>query len=204
MQVHFSKRVRMSFGSWQSSGEVLPRIRSNESCLVSMVSVLDVLGQPVLGPVNLFTTNRNSEILKYDPELVVLHLVVNTVEPGNCTKSLLLILKVVPDSLLEYSEVVSILWILRDRKDLGKQNIMLLIKSGIISSKAFIPNIWLGYNMLKMSPVAKVSVLDMLNKPILSPLHFLMADWCSQLGKTFTEQNMLLLVFLAVVPGQIN
>ena len=58
--------------------------------------------------------------------------------------------------------------------------------------------------MLKMSSVAKVSVLNMLSKPILSPLHLLMVDWCMHLSKTFTEQDMFLLVFLAIVPGQIN
>ena len=73
-----------------------------------MISVLYVLCQPVLGPVDLFTTNRNVEIIKDHPELVVLHLVVNTVIPGNCTVLLPLILEVV------------------------KQNIILLIKSGVL------------------------------------------------------------------------
>ena len=85
-----------------------------------MVSVLDVLGQPVLGPVDLFTTNRNMEIIKDDPELVVLHLVVNTVVSRHSTVPLLLILEVLPHSLLEYSQVVSILRVLRHSKDLGK------------------------------------------------------------------------------------
>ena len=118
--------------SWQGSREVVSRIRSNESCLVSMVSVLDVLGQPVLGPVDLFTTNRDLEIIKDDPELVVLHLVVNTVVSRHSAVSLLLVLEVVPHSLLEYSQVVSILRVLRHSKDLGKENIMLLIKSGVL------------------------------------------------------------------------
>ena len=58
--------------------------------------------------------------------------------------------------------------------------------------------------MLKMSSVAKVSVLNVLSKPILSPLHLFMVDWCGHLGKAFTKQNMLFLVFLAIVPGQVN
>ena len=85
-----------------------------------MVSVLDVLGKPVLGPVDLFTINRNLDILKDDPELVVLHLVVNTVVSRHSTVPLLLILEVVPHSLLEDSQIISILRVLRHGKDLGK------------------------------------------------------------------------------------
>ena len=74
----------------------------------------------------------------------------------------------------------------------------------LVQGIALIPNIWLRYMMLKMAPVAKVSVLNVLSKPVLSPLHLFMINWCTHLGKAFTEQDMLLLVFLAVVPGQIN
>ena len=43
--------------------------RSNKSCLVWIVSVLNVLGKAVLGPVDLLTVHR---ILEITPELVVL------------------------------------------------------------------------------------------------------------------------------------
>lgn len=60
------------------------------------------------------------EIIKDDPELVVLHFVVNTVVSRHSAVPLLLILEVVPHSLLEYSQVVSILRVLRHSKDLGE------------------------------------------------------------------------------------
>ena len=58
--------------------------------------------------------------------------------------------------------------------------------------------------MLQMSLVAKVCVLDVLSKPILSPLDLYIINWCVHFGKTFTKLYMLLLVFLAVVPGQVQ
>ena len=58
--------------------------------------------------------------------------------------------------------------------------------------------------MLQMASVAKVSVLYVLCKPILSPFHLVMVNWCTHLGKALTEENMLLLVLLAVVPGQVK
>ena len=58
--------------------------------------------------------------------------------------------------------------------------------------------------MLQMSPVAKVCIFDVLSKPILSPLYLHMINWCVHLGKSFAELDMLLLVFLAVVPGQVQ
>ena len=97
-----------------------------------MVSILDVLGQPVLGPINFLTTNRDLEIIQDDPELVMLHLVVHTVVLVHGAVSLLLILEVIPHSLLQCSQEVSIFWVLRYGKDLGKQHIMLLINSGVL------------------------------------------------------------------------
>ena len=58
--------------------------------------------------------------------------------------------------------------------------------------------------MLQVSSVAKVSVLNVLCKPVLSPLHLFMINRCSHLSKAFAEEHMLLLVFLAVVPWEVK
>ena len=97
-----------------------------------MVGVLYVLGKPVLRPVDLLTSNWNLEVIQDDPELVVLHLVVHTVVLGHSTVPLLLILEVVPHSLLEDGQVVCIFRMLRHSKNLGKQNIVLLIKPVVL------------------------------------------------------------------------
>jgi len=154
---------------------------SYQPLLVSMVGVLDVLCQPVLGPVDLLTVNRHLQILQDDPELVVLHLVVNTVVAWDSTEPLLLIIKVQPHVLLESIKVGSTVWVLGHFKDISKEDIVLLIQSFVISGKACIPNIWLRNIMLKMSPVTKVSVLNVLDKPILSPLQQGNINWGSHL-----------------------
>ena len=142
--------------SRQWSREILPRIWSNESCLVPVVSVLNVLGKPVLGPIDLLTTHRNMEVIQDDPELVVLHLVVNTVVPGHRAVPLLLILEVVPHSLLEFGQVVCILRVLRHSKDLGKQNIMLLIKSVVLKSYNIEIKLCSLNNLFFLTSVAKL------------------------------------------------
>ena len=105
---------------------------SIEPGLVTMVSVLDVLGQPILGPVDFLTTNSDLEIIQDYPELVMLHLVVHTVVLVQGAVSLLIVLDVIPHSLLECGQEVGIFWVLRYGKDLGKQHIMLLIKSSVL------------------------------------------------------------------------
>ena len=97
-----------------------------------MVGVLDVLGQPVLGPVDLLATHRNLEVIQDHPELVVLHLVVHAVVLRHSAVPLLFVLEVVPHSLLKDGQVVCILRVLRHSRDLGEQNIMLLIKSVVL------------------------------------------------------------------------
>ena len=121
-----------------------------------MVSVLDVLGQPVLGPVDLFTINRNLDILKDDPELVVLHLVVNTVVPRNSAEPLLLILEVVPNSLLKCGQVVCILRLLRYSQNFGKKDIMLRIKSGVLEEYIIEKTSQMS-NLYLLTSVAKLS-----------------------------------------------
>merc|ERR1719452_342210 len=203
-QFHHPKIWYYLHNSRQCSGKVVSGIGSNQSCFVLVVSVLDVLGQPVLGPVDLLTVDRNLEVFKDDPELVMLHLVVDTVVVGHSAVPLLLILEVIPHSLLQSGKVVSIFRLLGNSQDLGKENIMLPIKPGVISCKGSIPNIRLRHFMLQMSLVAKVSILNVLSKPILSPLNLCMINWGVHLSQTFAKLDVLLLVFLAVVPGQVQ
>ena len=97
-----------------------------------MVSVLDVLGQPVLGPVDLLTVNWNLEIIQDNPELVVLHLVINTVVAWNRAESLLLVIKVFSHGVLHCCQFLSVIRCLGYSKDLGKQNIVFLIQAGVL------------------------------------------------------------------------
>jgi len=175
--------------------------RGEESSLVLMVSVLDVLSQPVLGPVDLLASNRDLLLFKDDKELVVLHLVLNTAVVGNLTELAFLIVKVFLQQSLQVFQDSGILRVLGDSKDLLEENIVFSINLRIVSGKGFIPNIRFRYWVSQLSSVSKVSVHDVLSKPVLSPFDFTQINWSIHLGKSFTEKDMLLLVVLAVVPG---
>jgi len=173
---------------------------SKEPLLVLVVSVLDVLCQPVLGPVDFFTSNWNLLLFKDDPELVMLHLVVNTVEVGNFTELSFFIDKVLLQKSLQVFKNGSIIRVLGNSKDLLEENIMLSINLRIVSGKGLIPDIWFRNRVSKFSSVAKVSVHDVLSKPVLGPFDFSIVNWSIHLGKSFTEENVLPLVVLAVIP----
>ena len=58
-----------------------------------MIRVLDVLGQPVLGPVDGLAVDGGLHVVQEHEELVVLHLVVHTVVVLDGAESLLLVVK---------------------------------------------------------------------------------------------------------------
>ena len=78
----------------QGPGEVFSGVRPNHPGLVLVVRVLDVLRQPVLGPVDLLAVDRGGEAVQDNSEPVVLHLVVDTVKVGDGAEPLLLVCEV--------------------------------------------------------------------------------------------------------------
>ena len=115
-----------------NSGKVVSGVGPVESLLVLVVSVLDVLRQPVLGPVDGLTVDGGLHVVQEDKELVVLHLVIHTVEVLDSTESLLLIVKMKLHVGFESVQNLLIIRIERNIKDVGKKNIMLLIKSFVL------------------------------------------------------------------------
>ena len=168
-----------------------------------MVSILDVLCQPVLGPVDLLTTHRYLLLLKDDIELVVLHLVLNTGIVGNLTEFALFIIEMLLQKSLQIFKDSSIIRMLRYSKDLLEEDIMFSINLRIVSGKGFIPNIRFRHWMGQLSSVSKVSVHDVLSQPVLSPFDLTHVYRDIHLSKSFTEEDMLLFVVLAVVPGDV-
>ena len=100
-----------------------------------MVGVLDVLSQPVLGPVDLLTTHRNSKVLKDYPESIVLGPVVHTVEVLHGTEVSLLIKKVLLDVFLQLLQLGAVLWVLGHRQDVSKQQVMLIVQPGVLKTE---------------------------------------------------------------------
>merc|ERR1712142_1155541 len=147
-----------------------------ESFFVLVVSVLDMLCQPVLSPVNLFTANWYLEVLESNKELVMLHLVINAVIAGNLTELALFILKVLFWQGFQLGKYFRIFGMLGYSKNILKKNSVLIINLLIVSCKGFIPNIRIWHCMFQLSSVFKISVLDMLSQPVLGNLDIL--DLC--------------------------
>ena len=169
-----------------------------------MVGVLDVLCQPVLGPVDGLTVDGCLHVIEDDEELVMLHLVINTVEKLNVAEPRLLKVEVELHVLPHDVEGLLALGMLRDGEDVGEEDVMLSINPGVICGKGGIPDIGLGNLVLKVPLVSKVCVLDMLHQPVLGPLEFLNVHRRGHLVEPGAEYDVLLLVLLAVVPGKVE
>ena len=118
-----------------------------------MVSVFDVLSQPVLCPVDCFTVNRGLEIIQDDPELVVLHLVSHTGKVGDGTEALLLVLEVQVHVVLQVLQLGGIVRVLRDGEDVGKEDVVLLVDPRVVRGKRLVPDIRLRHLMLEVALV---------------------------------------------------
>ena len=127
--------IWLEFGlnfSWKSTSKVVTRIGSIKTSLVLMVSVLDVLSQPVLGPVDGLTVDGCSHVVQEDKELVVLHLVVNTVEVLHSTESSLLKVKMQLHVFLQFVQGSLTVRDLGDLKDVGEEDIVFGINTRVL------------------------------------------------------------------------
>ena len=79
-----------------------------------MVGVLDVLRQPVLGPVDGLTVDGGLHVIEDDPELIMLHLVIDTVEELNIAEPAFLKVEVELQILLHLVEAFLALGVLRN------------------------------------------------------------------------------------------
>ena len=81
---------------------------------------------------------------------------------------------------------------------------MLTVKTGVVSGKGLIPDIRLRHHMLQVYLVSKVGVLDVLHQPVLGPLKLVDVHGGGHLFEPGAEDDMLLLMLLAVVPGEVK
>merc|ERR1719300_1258415 len=106
--------------------------------LVLVVSVLDMLGQPVLSPVDLLTANRHLQVLEHHPELVVLCLVVDAVVVLNTAEPLLLKVKVLLHVVLQHLERCSVIRVLRNCEDVGEEHIVFLVEPAVVNLEGLV------------------------------------------------------------------
>ena len=121
--------------------------------VIECYRVLDVLSQPVLGPVDLLTADGHLLVLKDNPELVVLHLVSHTGKVGDGTEALLLVLEVQVHVVLQVLQLGGIVRVLRDGEDVGKEDVVLLINPRVVRGKRLVPDIRLRHLMLEVALV---------------------------------------------------
>ena len=115
--------------------------------------VLDVLGKPVLGPVDLLTPNGHLLVLEHHPEAVVLHLVRHTGKVGDGTEPLLLILEMQVHVVLQDLELGGIVGVLRHGEDVGEEHVVLLVNPLVVGGKGLVPDIRLRHLVLQMTLV---------------------------------------------------
>merc|ERR1719347_2256512 len=135
---------------------------------VGMVSVLDMGGKPVLGPLNSLWRNRDGSSLELGLEVVVLEVVAMAIIILNFAELLLLIIKVHPELALAVGKDLSISRSLSHSPDAVEQYLVFIIKPLIKDHEALIPDIGLRGLMHQLPSVGKVSVLDVLHQPVLS------------------------------------
>ena len=99
-----------------------------------MIRVLDVLGQPVLGPVDGLAVDGGLHVVQEHEELVVLHFVVHTVVVLDGAESLLLVVKMKLHVGFQSVQSFLIIRVDGNRKNVCKKNVMLLIKSIILKN----------------------------------------------------------------------
>ena len=121
--------------------------------VVECYRVLDVLSEPVLGPIDLLTADRHLLVLKDNPELVVLHLVSHTGKVGDGAEALLLVLEVQVHVVLQVLQLGGIVGVLRDGEDIGKEDVVLLVEPAVVRGKRLVPDIRLWHLMLEVALV---------------------------------------------------
>ena len=158
------------------AGEVVSSVGAIEPLLVLVVGVLNVLRQPVLGPVDRLTVDGGLHVVEDDKELVMLHLVVDTVEELNIAESGLLKVEVELHVLLHLVKTLLAIRVLGDLEDVGEEHVVLTVDTGVVSGEGGVPDVGLRHLVLQVSLVAKVGVLDVLHQPVLGPLELVDVD----------------------------
>merc|ERR1711872_1070169 len=135
-----------------------------------MVSVLDMLCQPVLSPVNLFTANWYLEVLESNKTC-------NASSCDQCSysweshRTCPLHTQSVVLQGFQLGKYFRIFRMLGYSKNIFKKNSVLIINPLVKCSERFIPDIRIWDIMKHMSPIGKVCIPDMLNKPDLNKIN---------------------------------
>merc|ERR1719228_2600464 len=136
------------------------------------ISVLDVLGQPVHGPVHVLSGDRVGHPGEGLEENVVLQLVcVGVARLATLHELLLLVVKMVPEDVPVVVQDVNIIGVVLQLLHDVKEDDMLIIESLVEDFKGLVPDIGVsnreGHHVL----VPEVSVGDMLGEPVLGKVN---------------------------------
>merc|ERR1719508_264093 len=165
----------------------------------SEIGVLDVLGEPVLGPFDVFKDHRGVHAFQPNAEFCVLVLMLWAVVDWNILISAaelgLLVIEMFPTNFLEMFHLFLIFEIVFYGQHSLKDDNMLLIQTWVVKFERIIPNIWLGSGVMgwQLVLVAKVCIPDMLGQPVCGPVDIFGRHGGGHPGES-SEENVVLLL----------
>merc|ERR1740128_573549 len=135
---------------------------------VGVVSVLNMLNKPVFGHVNNFFVNGKLGCLELGLELKMLEVVSLAFIVGDLAEFHLFVVKMTPEQRLAVVIILLVIGVLITFSDAVKQTLVFIINPLVKGHETFIPNIGFRNFMNHLALISKVSVLDVLNQPVLS------------------------------------
>merc|ERR1719508_471836 len=163
------------------------------------IGVLDVLGEPVLGPFDVFKDHRGVHAFQPNAELCVLVLmlwaVINWDIFVSTAELCLLVVEMLPANFLEVIHLLLIIEMMLHIQHSLKDDNMLLIQTGVVKFERIVPNIWLRSGVMgwQLVLVAEVCVLDVLGQPVRGPVDILSRYGSGHPGQG-SEENVVLLL----------
>ena len=91
------------------------------------------------------------------------------------------------------------LWGMAQLSEMIKQDLVLIIKSVVENFYGVVPVVRLRYMVWHQTNILEVSVLDVLNQPILGPVSDLSTKWCVSLLELGLEVVMFNVVAIAII-----
>merc|ERR1719402_971692 len=143
------------------------------------IGVLNMLGEPVLRPFDIFKYHWGVHAFKPNAELCVLVLmlwaVINWDIFVSTAELCLLVVEMLPADFLEMIHLLLIIKMVLHIQHSLKDDNMLLIQTGVVKFERIIPNVWLGSRVMgwQLVLVAEVCVLDVLGQPVRGPVDVL-------------------------------
>ena len=175
---------------------------SGQFVLVLEVSVLDMLGQPVLGKVHVLGGDRVGHPGQGLEENIMLLLVVSSAAFLSALHVLLLlVVKVVSEQISVDVQDVDAVGIIGELLHHLEKLDVLLVQSVVVDLEGLVPDIGISNMEWHLALVSEVSVLDVLGEPVLGVVEPLGRHWAGDASHGGEEGIVLVDVLVSLLGG---